>query len=981
MKYCGKCGHEINPETGLCPKCDKKKLTPNLNKKLFGKGVIIAISLLLVVAITLSILIVFGLIKFPFVGNSNNVLKTSDNMFVTTPNEKNVKYDEESGIPFIDNEVLITFTKETNEFSAKETIQKYNGKILGVIATTNTYQVQINVCENYSQLTSVITKIEQENTVEFASPDLLIICEPDYYPHSDVHWANEWDTIPAGGNWGIEAIKAPAAWDYLQEMQDVNIGVMDGQFLNHEDLHFERIFLNSNNKSEGYEHGTHVSGTIGAGFDNKIGISGVCPKSKLYGFSIVGTGTAIKKVTSNGEEDITYLVMYELGLANLIPNCKVVNISQNTGRTICYAASQGDLLYGSLAQTYLITCANEIEKYLSSLVKNGKEFTIVVAAGNVNTIRFEKDESQEFREYPYFGYKQVSKGGKSGGALAKYNNFLNTIETKEIKDRIIVVGAIKNETVGTNESFSYCDFSNIGDRVDVVAPGYEIESTVDNNEYKSKDWSGTSMAAPHVAGIAAMLYSVNPNLKGSDVKKIICETATRKVDGFNLVDAEASVKRALQASVSGKVVSSKNNKALADVNIAVYKSNDSNKEEIANSFTDKDGNFEISLSAGEYDFEFTKKGYKAHTTGAKLDKGVITVLKDEIVLEPNTVDFVNDKYLVKCDDVIYGVDVHGLWKNEGGYNKDYLTKCSATNLATDGQVIYYSVLNNSTTNQYDLYQYDIETGSNEKVTSFVQCGVPIFAEGEMIYYTDFPENRNEQGMAHSLYSYNTSSGEKKHLGDGAQLVGSYDGKIFYRDVLGSIPSVNSKNKWGQIYCYDTKTEESNMISDGGVMSFTIESGKLLYNTLQYDTGNSRTSRVSSYDILSGKTDVLFEKTNNSIEVEDYDEKYVVYSETRMDGSGFVRFEVKSKTEDLLPRSKFNGDLPSKAMRDSDRTIFYTDNTGGIVYTMEDGGTNLESTISSYIWQTMLALKEDTVFAVTNDSKNYYEYYISCGRAS
>ena len=447
------------------------------------------------------------------------------------------------------------------------------------------------------------------------------------------------------------------------------------------------------------------------------------------------------------------------------------------------------------------------------------------------------------------------------------------------------------------------------------------------------------------------------------------------------INIEEELKKAFSGTISGKVVSSKDNKALADVNIAVYKSNDSNKEEIANSFTDKDGNFEISLSAGEYDFEFTKKGYKAHTTGANLDKGVITVLKDEIVLEPKTVDFVNDKYLVKCDDVIYGVDEHGLWKNEGGYNKDYLTKCSATNLATDGQVIYYSVLNNSTTNQYDLYQYDIETGSNEKVTSFVQCGVPIFAEGDMIYYTDFPENRNEQGMAHSLYSYNTSSGEKKHLGDGAQLVGSYDGKIFYRDVLGSVPSVNSKNKWGQIYCYDTKTEESNMISDGGVMSFKIESGKLLYNTLQYDTGNSRTSRVSSYDILSGKTDVLFEKTNNSIEVEDYDEKYVVYSETRMDGSGFVRFEVKSKTEDLLPRSKFNGDLPSKAMRDSDRTIFYTDNTGGIVYTMEDGGTNLESTISSYIWQTMLALKEDTVFAVTNDSKNYYEYYISCSRAS
>ena len=101
----------------------------------------------------------------------------------------------------------------------------------------------------------------------------------------------------------------------------------------------------------------------------------------------------------------------------------------------------------------------------------------------------------------------------------------------------------------------------------------------------------------------------------------------------------------------------------------------------------------------------------------------------------------------------------------------------------------------------------------------------------------------------------------------------------------------------------------------------------------------------------------------------------------MDGSGFIRYEIKSKTEDLLPRSKFNGDLPSKAMRDSNRTIFYTDNSSGIVYTMDDGETNLESTISSYKWQTMLALKNDTVFAVANDSKNFYEYYISCSRAS
>ena len=316
---------------------------------------------------------------------------------------------------------------------------------------------------------------------------------------------------------------------------------------------------------------------------------------------------------------------------------------------------------------------------------------------------------------------------------------------------------------------------------------------------------------------------------------------------------------------------------------------------------------------------------------------------------------------------------------------DYLTECSATNLATDGQVIYYSVLNKKTSNntyQYDLYQYDIESGSNEKITSFNECGKPICEVDNTIYYTDYSENvaNNPQlqaGQAHSLWSYDKSTGKATHICDGANIVMSYNGKIFYRDLMAAVPTSDTH----QIYCYDTNTGETKMISEGGVMSFKIESGNLLYNTLKYNSGNSRTSKVSSYNISSGKTEVLFEKTNSSVEVKDYDEKYIVYSETRMDGSGLIRFEIKSETEDLLPRSKFNGELPSKAMRDSDRTIFYTDYSGGIVYTMEDGGTNLESTISSYKWQKMLALKNDTVFAVTNDSKNFYEYYISCGRAS
>lgn len=90
----------------------------------------------------------------------------------------------------------------------------------------------------------------------------------------------------------------------------------------------------------------------------------------------------------------------------------------------------------------------------------------------------------------------------------------------------------------------------------------------------------------------------------------------------------------------------------------------------------------------------------------------MTVIKDNVVLDSKDNGFVNNKYMVEYNDVIYGVDKYGLWKNEGDNNKDYLVKCSATNIATDGQTVYYSVKNENTGEsayQYDMQRYDLET--------------------------------------------------------------------------------------------------------------------------------------------------------------------------------------------------------------------------------------------------------------------------------
>ncbi len=78
-------------------------------------------------------------------------------------------------------------------------------------------------------------------------------------------------------------------------------------------------------------------------------------------------------------------------------------------------------------------------------------------------------------------------------------------------DNVISVGALD----GKGERAS---FSNYGEKtVHVFAPGVKIYSTVQGNRYKKM--SGTSMACPHVAGVAGLLLASEPNLTYSDIKE------------------------------------------------------------------------------------------------------------------------------------------------------------------------------------------------------------------------------------------------------------------------------------------------------------------------------------------------------------------------------------------------------------------------------------------------------------------------------
>ena len=128
----------------------------------------------------------------------------------------------------------------------------------------------------------------------------------------------------------------------------------------------------------------------------------------------------------------------------------------------------------------------------------------------------------------------------------------------EMADNVITVGAL-NPKYGSELVASYSNYGKVN--VDIFAPGTDIYSTFPNNEYEYSP--GTSMAAPAVAGVAALVMSQYPSLTAAQVKKILLQSglpirAKVILGGDNAKSASLD-----QISTSGKIVNAYNALVLA----------------------------------------------------------------------------------------------------------------------------------------------------------------------------------------------------------------------------------------------------------------------------------------------------------------------------------------------------------------------------------------------------------------------------------
>ena len=156
----------------------------------------------------------------------------------------------------------------------------------------------------------------------------------------------------------------------------------------------------------------------------------------------------------------------------------------------------------------------------------------------------------------------VNAAGNEGLNLDQkrvYPNDQTPEDPKEIAENVLTVGALSS-TYGSNMIAS---FSNYGaSNVDVFAPGTQIWSTTPNDEYEFME--GTSMAAPAVTGVAAMIRSFYPKLSARQVKRVIMDGGLSSNATVVIGGDPSNTKKFSQLSTSGKMVNMYNAMILAD---------------------------------------------------------------------------------------------------------------------------------------------------------------------------------------------------------------------------------------------------------------------------------------------------------------------------------------------------------------------------------------------------------------------------------
>ena len=297
----------------------------------------------------------------------------------------------------------------------------------------------------------------------------------------------------------------------------------------------ERIYGNNDVKGPNADHGSHVSGIIGANRKNNIGINGVADNVRIMGIRVVPEGDERDKDVANG---IRYAVDN---------GARIINMSFGKGfkwdkvvvdEAVKYAAQKGVLLVHAAGND---NQDNDVEENYPNKFYEGEE----AAAYRKAHKKPENPILALLKTVPEQG-----NGTRRNIPIPKLVVDTNKFNLPHAANWI-EVGA----SAYKNDASLKASFSNYGKyTVDVFAPGFMINSTVPESKYEEFD--GTSMAAPVVSGLAALILSYYPDLKAKDIREIIMKSVTKVEQKVRRVNTKGESERVSfkELCVSGGVV-------------------------------------------------------------------------------------------------------------------------------------------------------------------------------------------------------------------------------------------------------------------------------------------------------------------------------------------------------------------------------------------------------------------------------------------
>lgn len=421
----------------------------------------------------------------------------------------------------------LLFATEAFAFTKSRLIVKKKLPARGIMSSAfRVNDKEVHEFTKYSDLVAAKKRYETDSKVEWVVEDKIMkhfFVPGDNGSDEDEYWFLQWNLHNSESG-----INLPAAWD-LTFGEEIVVAVVDTGITNHPDLNSSILqgadlitdvsIGNDGNGRDGDAsdvgdsvglgdecftgefrssswHGTHVAGTIAAKTGNGIGVAGVSMRAKIVPVRVLGK-------CGGWASDIADGIKWAAG----VPVAGVAN-NQNPARVI-------NLSLGGRG-----ACNSMMQEAVDAA--NAAGSLVVVAAGNSN------------QNIDFVDYSPANCRG------------------------VVTVAS-------TDENMNKSLFSNYGGKIDVSAPGgggMGVMSTHNSGNILPGapsyiELQGTSMSAPHVSGVAALMIGINPALSPAQLRAIIINSArsfsfssscTSSTCGAGVVDAEAAVLEALSTA-------------------------------------------------------------------------------------------------------------------------------------------------------------------------------------------------------------------------------------------------------------------------------------------------------------------------------------------------------------------------------------------------------------------------------------------------